>query len=89
MNIKEYIASGILELYVAGVLSEKEMQEVYTYSLEHQEIYDEIIKIEHTIVTLTKTASPKRTTVPEFFFRSPSIKRIVVLFPEPFGPRNP
>lgn len=63
MNIKEYIASGILELYVAGVLSEKEMQEVYTYSLEHQEIYDEIIKIEHTIVTLTKTASPKRTTV--------------------------
>jgi hypothetical protein len=29
MNSKEYIASGILELYVAGSLSEKENQEIY------------------------------------------------------------
>lgn len=63
MNIKEYIASGILELYIAGVLPEQEMQEVYRYALEHQEIYDEIIKIEDAIVKLTKTAAPKRATV--------------------------
>jgi len=29
MDIKDYIDSGILELYVAGALSEKESQAVY------------------------------------------------------------
>jgi hypothetical protein len=29
MDINAYIASGILELYVAGTLSEKETQEFY------------------------------------------------------------
>ena len=29
MNTKDYIASGILELYIAGSLSEKENEEVH------------------------------------------------------------
>lgn len=63
MNIEEYIASGILELYVAGVLPEKEMQEVYHHAIKDQKIHNEIEKIENAIVKLTKTVAPKRTTV--------------------------
>ena len=34
-------------------------------------------------------SSPKRRTVPDVGFESPSIIRIVVLLPAPFGPRKP
>jgi len=61
MDIKEYIASGILELYVAGSLSEKENQEIYALLLKHPEVLDEVIKIESTIVTLTAAVSPTDT----------------------------
>ena len=37
MNSKEYIASGILELYVAGALSEKENEEVHAMMQKHPE----------------------------------------------------
>ena len=58
MDIKKYIASGILELYVAGLLSEKENAEVYGYAQEYPEIKEEIEAIERTILELSKTASP-------------------------------
>lgn len=58
MDVKEYIASGILELYIAGVLSEKENLEVHTLALEHAEIQIEIEAIEASILTLSKTVSP-------------------------------
>ena len=58
MNIKEYIASGILELYVAGVLSEKENLEVHGLAMEHAEIQTEIEAIEASILALSKTVSP-------------------------------
>lgn len=58
MDVKEYIASGILELYVAGILSEKENLEVHTLAMEHPEIQSEIEQIEASILALTKTASP-------------------------------
>jgi anti-sigma-K factor RskA len=58
MNIKEYIASGILELYVAGTLSEQENQEVYDAMQKHPEILQEVLNIETAIVKLTAATSP-------------------------------
>ena len=53
MNTKDYIASGILELYVAGSLSEKENEEVHAAILKNPELLAEIESIEKAIVQLT------------------------------------
>jgi anti-sigma-K factor RskA len=45
MDVKEYIASGTLELYVAGVLPPEEMEEVTRLASRHPEIAVEIRKI--------------------------------------------
>ncbi len=58
MNTTEYITSGNLELYVAGLLSEKENLEVHAMALKHPEVLREIESIETAILELTKTASP-------------------------------
>ena len=58
MDIKAYIASGILELYVAGKLSEKENQEIYELMQQHPEILQEVLEIEAAVVKLTGAASP-------------------------------
>ncbi len=58
MDINEYIASGILELYVAGALSEKENEEVHIMMLQYPEVQEEVLKIESSIVSLTSAASP-------------------------------
>lgn len=58
MNVEEYIASGILELYVAGALSEKENQEVYEAMQQHPEILAEVLKIEEAVVKLTASVGP-------------------------------
>ena len=57
MDIKAYIASGILELYVAGSLSEKENQEVYEATQKYPEILAEVKAIEATVVQLTAAAN--------------------------------
>lgn len=57
MDTKIYIASGILELYVAGTLSEKENLEVAAYAEKYPELNNEIIAIEKAILHLTKTSS--------------------------------
>ncbi len=57
MNVQEYIASGILELYVAGVLTEKENLEVAAYAQEYPEIMVEILAIENAILELTRKSS--------------------------------
>ena len=56
MNTKEYIASGILELYVAGSLSEKENQEVYEAMQKYPEVLAEVESIENAILQLTAAA---------------------------------
>jgi anti-sigma-K factor RskA len=58
MDTKEYIASGVLELYVYGLLSETENNEVGQMAKEHQEIAAEIISIEKAIVNLSTSFSP-------------------------------
>jgi len=59
MDVKEYIASGILELYVAGALSPEENLEVQHHAIEYPEIKKEIEAIERAILELTEAASPK------------------------------
>ncbi|TXE10000.1 anti-sigma factor [Seonamhaeicola algicola] len=64
MDIKAYIESGILELYVAGTLSEKENKEVYALMQKHPEILQEVLEIESAVVKLTAATSahnPKKT----------------------------
>lgn len=59
MDVKEYIASGILELYIAGALSPEENLEVQHYAIEYPEIRKEIEAIEKALLELTEAASPK------------------------------
>ncbi|MCL6462692.1 MAG: anti-sigma factor [Flavobacterium micromati] len=58
MDTKEYIESGILELYVYGLLSEAENLEVSFMSKSSPEINEEIIAIEKSIVALSSSFSP-------------------------------
>ncbi len=59
MDITAYIQSGVLELYVAGALSENENKEVYELMRQHQEICQEVLEIEAAVVKLTAAASPR------------------------------
>lgn len=56
MDSKKYIASGILELYVAGSLSEKENKEVYEAMQKYPEVLAEVKSIENAILQLTAAA---------------------------------
>ena len=58
METKEYIESGILELYVYGLLSEPENEEIATQAKNNPEINNEIIAIEKAIVALSSSFSP-------------------------------
>ncbi|TDU39640.1 anti-sigma-K factor rskA [Gelidibacter sediminis] len=61
MDITAYIASGILELYVAGALSDQENREVYRLMQQHPEIQKEVEQIEAAIKKLTAAAAPNTT----------------------------
>ena len=58
MDTQEYIASGILELYVYGLLSESENMEVAKIATENKVVDDEIISIEKSIINLSTSFSP-------------------------------
>lgn len=59
MDVEKYISSGILELYLAGTLSESENLEVYLNAKEHPEIKEEILSIEAAILELSKSVFPE------------------------------
>ncbi|GAB7257548.1 anti-sigma factor [uncultured Polaribacter sp.] len=61
MDIQKYIESGILELYVAGSLSEKENEEVHNAVKKSPELLAEVISIENAIVKLTAAAKKDST----------------------------
>lgn len=88
MDIKKYIASGILELYVAGTLSAEENLEVQHYALKHSEIQKEIEAIEATILQMTEAASPG---MPQEAFDSisKSINEVIPFTPESSKKRTP
>ncbi|MBC2839377.1 anti-sigma factor domain-containing protein [Robiginitalea sp. SC105] len=59
MDVQAYIDSGILELFVAGVLSEAESREVQRLAAKHPEIQAEIQAIENAYVALGESMAPK------------------------------
>lgn len=58
MDIKAYIESGILELYVAGQLSDIENEEVFQHIQSYPELLSEVLQIEAAVLKLTKAVSP-------------------------------
>jgi len=50
-EVKEYIASGILEAYVLGTLEDKERQEVEAMANKHPEVKKELDAIEDALIT--------------------------------------
>lgn len=58
MEAQEYIESGILELYVYGLLSEKENLEIAELAKKNPEVDQEIISIEKAIIALSSSFSP-------------------------------
>jgi anti-sigma-K factor RskA len=61
MEIEQYISSGILELYVAGLLTEEQNMEIHRLSQEEPRIMEEIQAIEGAIRELSKSVSPRAT----------------------------
>ncbi|MDT0648835.1 anti-sigma factor [Autumnicola edwardsiae] len=58
MNEKEYISSGILELYVYGALSKSESAEVTRMLKKHPEMRAEVEEIEEALMKLSEAAAP-------------------------------
>jgi anti-sigma-K factor RskA len=58
MDSKEYIESGILELFVFGSLTEQENKEVQEMASKHQDIRDEIEAIEKAVINLSQSVAP-------------------------------
>nr|WP_294789003.1 anti-sigma factor [uncultured Flavobacterium sp.] len=58
MEAQEYIESGILELYVYGLLSDKENLEIAELAKSNPEVDNEIISIEKAVIALSSSFSP-------------------------------
>lgn len=58
IDIKKYIDTGVLELYVFGNLSEAESREVSSLVAEHPEIREEVEHIEEAMIRLSRAAAP-------------------------------
>lgn len=58
MDIQEYISSGIIESYVLGLLSDKEMAEVAALALQYPELLTEIELTERTLIKYAAKAPP-------------------------------
>ena len=61
MDAKTYIDSGILEQYIAGNLSETENLEIFDMMQKNPEVLQEVLEIEHAIVTLTRGLCKSKT----------------------------
>lgn len=59
INVKEYIASGILELYVAGTLNREDSYEVYSNIQQYPEIKEYVKNIEQTVVKIAEVSNAK------------------------------
>lgn len=64
MNAKEYIESGILELYVSGALPAEQQQEVHQNVLQHPELLAEVARIEATLKALAELRATTGVAAP-------------------------
>lgn len=64
MDIQSYISSGVLELYVIGQLSPREMRAVEEMASQHPEVKKELTAIEQTLeaYSLQNQTAPQPTT---------------------------
>lgn len=58
MDSKEFIESGILELYVFGTLTEEENQQVQQMASQHPDVKEEIDAIEKAVINLSQSVAP-------------------------------
>lgn len=58
MNNREYIESGILELFVFGKLTEAENKEVLEMAKNNPDVQEEISAIESSIINLSQSVAP-------------------------------
>lgn len=58
MEVRDYIESGILELYVFGTLTDSETEDVAKMAAKHPEIQEEIISIEKAVISLSYSMAP-------------------------------
>lgn len=65
MDLQAYIKSGVLELYVIGQLSPREMREVEEMAAQHPEVKKELVAIEQTleVYALKNQAAPAPSTL--------------------------
>ncbi|MFD2586986.1 anti-sigma factor domain-containing protein [Croceitalea marina] len=81
MDIEKYIASGILELYVAGSLSEEENLEVHANVQNYPEIKAEVEAIEASILEVTRKLSPGLSNTGFDAIRS-DIEKVIPIAPK-------
>lgn len=62
MDIKSYIDSGILELFVAGQLTDNENKVVQDMMLKHPEILQEVLDIEAAVIKLSSAMAPNNNS---------------------------
>lgn len=62
IDIKEYIESGVLELYVYGTLSERESLEVSRLVALHPELKAEVERIETALLQLSSAVAPETSS---------------------------
>ena len=65
-SVKEYIESGILELYVSGNLSEQEAQQVAQMCSQHPEVLAEVEKIEKAYLSLAEGLALKQPAITKY-----------------------
>lgn len=63
MTSKEYIDTGILELYVFGKLSDDEILEVKEMIAKHPDVKQEVIAIEDAVIDLSQSVAPRLSAV--------------------------
>jgi anti-sigma-K factor RskA len=63
MTSKEYIDTGILELYVFGKLPDDEILEVKEMIAKHSEVKQEVIAIENAVIDLSQSVAPRLSAV--------------------------
>ena len=59
MSTQDYINEGLLELYVAGILTEEENQRISNLIASDPELQREVEAIEASVVSLSKAVAPK------------------------------
>lgn len=82
MDIKEYISSGILDLYVLDMLPPSQRSEVEGYAFEYPEVREELAKIENALLAY----SAKTAIAPPPGTEAAILKKIDNLGNPPSGP---